>query len=141
MQLPVLPDDLQVFVDEVVPLLIRAGPRPPSYPPGTLRERRRTYTDLVKEIIERGVHQGQFRTPDASLVTLQIFGMCNYAWTWYRPDGDKSSEQIAREFTRTILTGLQSPNGASDVTAFDQLVDTAIATVRAAPGRLPPETD
>lgn len=39
LQFPVLPDDLELFVDEVIPLLIRAGVRRPEYVPGTLREK------------------------------------------------------------------------------------------------------
>ncbi|WP_245819598.1 NtaA/DmoA family FMN-dependent monooxygenase [Rhodococcoides yunnanense] len=39
LQFPVLPDDLQLFVDEVIPLLVRAGVRRPGYVPGTLRDK------------------------------------------------------------------------------------------------------
>ncbi|WP_257015845.1 NtaA/DmoA family FMN-dependent monooxygenase [Rhodococcus sp. ACS1] len=39
LQLPVLPDDLRLFVDEVVPRLVRSGARLDHYPRRTLRER------------------------------------------------------------------------------------------------------
>lgn len=39
LQFPVLPDDLRLFVDEVVPLLVRAGVRRPGYEAGTLRDK------------------------------------------------------------------------------------------------------
>ncbi|OUS91797.1 hypothetical protein [Rhodococcus sp. NCIMB 12038] len=39
LQLPVLPDDLRLFVDEVVPRLVRAGARLDQDPQRTLRTR------------------------------------------------------------------------------------------------------
>jgi hypothetical protein len=69
---------------------------------------------------------------------LQIFGMCNYAWTWYQPDGSQSVEDIARLFARNILDGLaRVPGGAAGDDTLDDLITQAIDTVRHAPGRLP----
>jgi len=80
------------------------------------------------------VDEGLFRTADPKMSALQIFGMCNYAWTWYQPDGAQSVEDIARLFARNILDGLA---GAAADGALDDLITQAIDTVRRAPGRLP----
>jgi TetR/AcrR family transcriptional regulator, cholesterol catabolism regulator len=60
--------------------------------------------------------------------------MCNYAWTWYRPDGPQSVEEIAGRFARELLGGLTGPGEAD---SLDERIAEAIATVQRAPGRLP----
>ena len=71
--------------------------------------------------------EGLFHTADPKMSALQIFGMCNYAWTWYQPDGSQSVEEIARLFARNILGGLA--HKAADDAALDQLITKAIDTV------------
>jgi hypothetical protein len=65
--------------------------------------------------------------------------MCNYAWTWYRPDGVRTIEEIAAHFTQTILRGLCPPT--DETPDFDGLIIRAIDVVQRAPGRYPPEDD
>jgi hypothetical protein len=74
---------------------------------------------------------GVLRRDDTSLVLLQIYGMCNWTWTWYRPDGPLTAEEIAGRFTRTLLGGL-----GGDVNVADLVVDEAaiVATLREAQG-------
>jgi AcrR family transcriptional regulator len=100
---------------------------------GYVREQRARYMAIVSEIIRDGVDRGAFATADPKMSALQIFGMCNYAWTWYRPDGPQSVEDIARLFARNILGGLAcDPRPASP---SDDLIAQAMETVRRAPGR------
>lgn len=101
-----------------------------------VRQQRVRYTGIVVADLRDGVEQGVFHSTDPAMSALQIFGMCNYAWTWYRPDGTQSVEQIAKLFTGDILRGLtHSPSG--DDADLNGLVDRAIDTVLRAPGRLP----
>jgi TetR/AcrR family transcriptional regulator, cholesterol catabolism regulator len=102
---------------------------------GYVREQRARYMAIVSGILRDGVDEGLFSTADPTMSALQIFGMCNYAWTWYRPDGPQSVEDIARLFARTILGGLTGPPGAASVA--DDLIAQAMDTVRNAPGRVP----
>ncbi len=102
---------------------------------GYVRTQRTRYTAIVSDILRRGVDEGLFHTADPKMSALQIFGMCNYAWTWYEPDGSQSVEEIARLFARNILGGLaQQP--AEDA-MLDELITKAMDTVQRAPGRLP----
>jgi AcrR family transcriptional regulator len=103
---------------------------------GYVREQRTRYTAIVSDIVRDGVDEGMFRTADPKMSALQIFGMCNYAWTWYKPDGPQSVEEITRLFARNILGGL-AREPAEDA-ALDELIIKAIDTVQRAPGRLPP---
>jgi len=99
-----------------------------------VREQRARYTAIVSGILRDGVDQGTFRTADPKMSALQIFGMCNYAWTWYQPGGSQSVEDIARLFARNVLDGLA---GAAADGALDDVITRAIDTVQRAPGRLP----
>jgi AcrR family transcriptional regulator len=102
---------------------------------GYVRAQRARYTAIVSDILRGGMDQGVFRAADPKMAALQIFGMCNYAWTWYQPAGPQSVEQIAGLFARTLLGGLLA--GPAGAPALDGLLATAISTVQRAPGRLP----
>jgi AcrR family transcriptional regulator len=100
-----------------------------------VRQQRVRYTRTVVAVLQDGVERGVFHTPDPAMTALHIFGMCNYAWTWYRPDGPQTVEQITKLFATDILHGLaRSQDDDSDL---DIVVERAIDTVLRAPGRLP----
>jgi AcrR family transcriptional regulator len=101
-----------------------------------VRRQRVRYTGIMVEILRDGVRDGVFHTTDPQMSALQVFGMCNYAWTWYRPDGPQSVEQIARLFAENILRGLVGGT-LRDQPNLDVVITRAIETVRAAPGRMP----
>jgi TetR/AcrR family transcriptional regulator, cholesterol catabolism regulator len=71
-----------------------------------VRRMREEYTALLRGVVQRGMDSGQFAPEDPAIVTLQIFGMCNWSWTWYRTDGRLGAEDIAHTFTRVVLNGL-----------------------------------
>jgi AcrR family transcriptional regulator len=71
-----------------------------------VRRMRDEYTVLMRDAIARGIERGQFAQADPTMVSLQIFGMCNWSWTWYRPDGTWSADEIAESFTATLFRGL-----------------------------------
>lgn len=86
-----------------------------------VRAMREDYAGLMTSIIQQGIDAGDFAPEDTRLVTLQVFGMCNWSWTWYRPEGHFSAEHIARTFIRTLLHGLACDSHLDD----DQLDDIA----------------
>jgi TetR/AcrR family transcriptional regulator, cholesterol catabolism regulator len=102
---------------------------------GYVRKQRTRYTAIVSDILRDGADEGLFHTADPKMSALQIFGMCNYAWTWYKPDGAQSVEEIARLFARNILGGLA--HRPAEDSALDELITKATNTVQRAPGRLP----
>lgn len=71
-----------------------------------VRELRDAYTELVADIVRRGIEDGIFHDDDPRLLALQVLGMCNWAWTWFRPSGRLSAEEVAATFARTFLVGL-----------------------------------
>lgn len=94
-----------------------------------VRRMRDEYTNLVTEIVRRGVERGDFVEVDPSLTALQVFGMCNWSWTWFKPDGRRPAREIAAEFCRTLIGGL-SP-GAPPQLDGDALADTVLETMAA----------
>jgi AcrR family transcriptional regulator len=71
-----------------------------------VRSMRDQYSALVIDVIRRGVASGAFDEVDPQLTALQVFGMCNWSWTWFRPDGSARASEIADEFCRTLIGGL-----------------------------------
>jgi AcrR family transcriptional regulator len=71
-----------------------------------VRGMRDAYSRLVSDVVRRGIEQGLFEDVDPSLAALQLFGMCNWSWTWFEPEGRWPARRIAAEFCRTLLGGL-----------------------------------
>jgi AcrR family transcriptional regulator len=74
-----------------------------------VRRERDAYTAVVEDIIARAMAVGDLRPGDARLALLQIFGLCNWTWTWYRPHGRYTIEEIAEQHVRTLISGLGMP--------------------------------
>jgi TetR/AcrR family transcriptional regulator, cholesterol catabolism regulator len=79
-----------------------------------IRGKRDQYHHLVEEMIGRGVASGEFRAVDVELVGLAIFGMCNWAYKWYRPDGRLSPREVATHFWSLVMSGLMDNGSASE---------------------------
>jgi AcrR family transcriptional regulator len=71
-----------------------------------VRRMRHEYSTLVTDVIGRGVQRGDFRDVDPAMTALQLFGMCNWSWTWFKPEGEWSAERLADEFCRTLIDGI-----------------------------------
>ncbi len=64
------------------------------------------YENLFRRIVQEGISEGVFREVDVSLITFAIFGMCNYSFVWYSPNGKRSARDIAEAFSDLLLDGL-----------------------------------
>lgn len=76
-----------------------------------VRAQRERYTELISEIIGRGVRLGEFDAPDVPIATFGLLGMCNWLCQWYRPGGRLGPAEIANHFARLMLDGLKRPDG------------------------------
>lgn len=70
------------------------------------REKRDRYTDTVRRLISDGAAAGEFVVENPGLTTFAFFGMCNWAYQWYRPEGPLSHRMIALYFWRTFMNGV-----------------------------------
>lgn len=67
---------------------------------------RSRYIGLVSGIVDEGVANGEVEPTDSRVVTLQLLGMCNWAWTWLRPEGRRTIEEVAHTFVQLASHGL-----------------------------------
>ncbi|HEX9631019.1 MAG TPA: TetR/AcrR family transcriptional regulator [Gemmatimonadales bacterium] len=64
---------------------------------------KRRYADLLQGLVVAvdGDH--------ASVAAYALFGMMNWTYTWYRPDGKLSPDALAQAFAELFLNGVRSP--------------------------------
>lgn len=74
----------------------------------TVRAKRDEYEALIVDLITECVQRGTFRPVDAHLATLGVFGMCNWAYQWYRTSGVIRPREIAHSFWNYLVFGLAS---------------------------------
>jgi AcrR family transcriptional regulator len=72
----------------------------------TILEKRNRYEQIIKDLYAEGIRRGVFREVDIGLATLATFGMCNWAYQWYRPGGKFRPREIAYQFWNFIVFGL-----------------------------------
>lgn len=73
---------------------------------GPIKEKRDRYERIVEDLIAAGIESGVFRSADAHLAALATFGMCNWAYQWYRPGGRLRSRELAYQFWNFLVYGL-----------------------------------
>jgi AcrR family transcriptional regulator len=71
-----------------------------------IRLKRDQYEKTVEELFAKGVRRGVFMDTDLHLATLATFGMCNWAYQWYRPNGSMKPRDIAVQFWSYLVKGL-----------------------------------
>jgi TetR/AcrR family transcriptional regulator, cholesterol catabolism regulator len=69
-------------------------------------ELRQQYFVKVRDILQAGIDAGYFRPVDPTLDTLLMFGSAQWAWTWFRPDGDQPIEAVGSALVDLVLGSL-----------------------------------
>jgi AcrR family transcriptional regulator len=95
-----------------------------------VRAMRTEYSELVIDVIRRGVASKAFVEVDPALTALQVFGMCNWSWTWFKPGGGSSARDIADEFCRTLIGGLAGGPVELDGAALARTVEDSMKAHR-----------
>ncbi len=73
----------------------------------TIALKRDRYATMIEMDVERGIREGEFRQLDGRLTTLALFGVCNWAYQWYRSGGTRSSTEIAEYFWDLLFNGIR----------------------------------
>ena len=68
--------------------------------------RRARISAATKKLIEEGLRDGSFSSVDSKLATLFVLGVVNWILVWYRPDGDRTRDEIVETFITMLETGL-----------------------------------
>jgi AcrR family transcriptional regulator len=72
-----------------------------------IRAKRARYEELVRAAVHDGIAAGQFRDVDPDTATLAIFGMCNWAYQWWRPEAGADPARTALRMWDIVMHGLQ----------------------------------
>lgn len=67
---------------------------------------RDTFEALWRDVLNEGVRTKVFDLKDTGLAIRALMGVMNWTLTWYRPEGGKSIEQIADEYSDFVLKGM-----------------------------------
>jgi AcrR family transcriptional regulator len=67
----------------------------------------REYEALWGQLLDAGISSGELRPDLDTRVTVKaIVGLCNSVLLWYRPDGRRTIDEIADEFSGVVLNGI-----------------------------------
>ena len=64
------------------------------------------YEYEVRDIIEQGMREGEFRAGDAKTAAFAILGALNWIANWFRPDSELGPAELADRFVVQLLLGL-----------------------------------
>jgi TetR/AcrR family transcriptional regulator, cholesterol catabolism regulator len=73
--------------------------------------RRDRFESLWRGLIEEGIQAGVFHCEHPAIATRAILGAMNWTIMWYSPGGPLSAGEIARQYARLYLGGLESQHG------------------------------
>jgi AcrR family transcriptional regulator len=69
-------------------------------------DRRARISAATRALIEQAIADGSFRPVDSKLGTLFVLSVVNWILVWYRPDGEKTRDDIVETFIDMIENGL-----------------------------------
>jgi TetR/AcrR family transcriptional regulator, cholesterol catabolism regulator len=73
-----------------------------------ITNQRDAYEKLVAGVFQEGIATGEFRQVDVRLATLALFGMCNWAYQWYKREGPLRTRDIAFVFWNIMINGISA---------------------------------
>lgn len=71
-----------------------------------IRVKRDRYQQLIRDAVAAGIAAGTFRAVDPDTATLAIFGMCNWAYQWWRPGTRTDNALTAQKMWDLVVRGL-----------------------------------
>jgi TetR/AcrR family transcriptional regulator, cholesterol catabolism regulator len=71
-----------------------------------VRKLRHQLQALTIDEIRSGIKSGVFRSVDAELAALQLWGSLQWMWVWFDPVGSRTPEQVGAAFVDVFLGGL-----------------------------------
>ncbi|HEY1687623.1 MAG TPA: TetR/AcrR family transcriptional regulator [Solirubrobacteraceae bacterium] len=81
----------------------------------SVRRKRNRYQAHVESTIALGIENGEFRDVDPHYTTLALFGMCNWAYNWYKPSDKLSSREVGELLADLFTNGVAAKSPAKTV--------------------------
>lgn len=83
-------------------------------PRAQIQAKRDRYERMVRDVIDEGVAQGEFRSDvDVRFAATLVLSAGNWTYAWYRPGGELGPTEIGERFATLVLKGLQSQSEGS----------------------------
>jgi AcrR family transcriptional regulator len=96
-----------------------------------VRQLRDEYEGILERFLEEGIETGEFGSANYKIVALQIFGACNWSWTWFKPSLEWDGKDIARSLVDTLFGGLASQERILTPADHERIADTVEGMFRA----------
>ncbi len=91
--------------------------------PAGLREsiiaKRDRYERGIRRLVSGGVRNGEFAACDPGLVTRAMLGAINWTSRWFRSDGPRPAQAVARDVAAFLIRGLVAESAAADPRAAE----------------------
>ena len=71
---------------------------------------KRRYVELLRSLVADV--EGSGTAEDPQIAAYALFGMMNWIYTWYHPDGPTTPEALADRFAQIFLTGVAAPSSS-----------------------------
>ena len=71
-----------------------------------IRKAESSVYEHVRDVIDRGIASGEFYECDSHVLALGYIGMTLGSYRWLRPQGRRTAQEIAVEFSTALLRGL-----------------------------------
>jgi AcrR family transcriptional regulator len=83
-----------------------------------IKEKERTIFRLYRANMEELQKLGKLRDLDLTTATFGIFGMINWLYHWYNPNGRLGIEQLAKHIVAILLFGLLTDEAVSEISSL-----------------------
>ena len=61
----------------------------------------------LERVLRDGMRTNTFRTGDPAVAAFAILGMCFWVYTWFRPEGRASADEVSAAFQALALRGVR----------------------------------
>lgn len=69
-------------------------------------ENKRIYNRKIQDLYKRGVEAGVFRDTAPVIAVSCIIGACNWPYSWFKPAGKFSADEIAEGYAQQLINGV-----------------------------------
>ncbi|WP_096225596.1 TetR/AcrR family transcriptional regulator [Geobacillus sp. FJAT-46040] len=76
-----------------------------------VKEKRDLFRYRLQSLIEEGMKSGELRCDlSPSIATLTVLGAANWSYQWFRPDGELTDAEVAKQMVEILLDGMSAPS-------------------------------
>lgn len=89
----------------------------------TVRNRKRTYFELVRQTLEQLAADGKLRDVNPTVATFSLFGMILWISRWYRRDGELTPERVLGDFQQMALNAVLRTESVRSIDKLAYIAD------------------